>query len=130
MIFKCPNLNTLQVYPKMTFTIRVYYVSLLLWLVRGLMVHINSKHSHKYQQISHFSKGTYHVQTNLFVKTMQTLICATRSTSKGHGKRGNFTINRPPLNWVITLDMFARRGWFTPDMFSISNYMTILHYFP
>ena len=46
---------------------------------------------------------TYQVQTNLSVQTVQTQIWATGSTSKGHGGLGNFTINRPTLDWVITL---------------------------
>ena len=43
------------------------------------------------------------MQTNLFVQIMQTSIRATESTSKGHRRLDNFTINRPPLNWVVTL---------------------------
>ena len=37
-------------------------------------------------------KGTYHVQTNLSVQTMETLIWIIGSTSKGHGGFSNFTI--------------------------------------
>ena len=44
--------------------------------------------------------GTYQVQTNLSV---QTPIWATGSTSKDQGGLGKFTINCPPLDWVITL---------------------------
>ena len=53
-------------------------------------------------------RGTYQVKTNFFVQTVQTSIWATGSTSKGYGELGNFTINRPPLDWVIThVDLMA-----------------------
>ena len=43
------------------------------------------------------------MQINLFVQTVQIWIWAIGSTSKGHRRLGNFTINRPLLDWVITL---------------------------
>ena len=86
--------------------------------------------------------GTYQLQTNFSVETLQTSIRATGSTSKGHGEGGNFTINRPSLDQVITLlqippptplapspwmliwwprlefVQFSRICWFVHDMFS------------
>ena len=52
--------------------------------------------------------GIYQVQTNFFVQTVQTPIWTTGSTSKRHGELGNFTINRPTLDWVIILGCVIR----------------------
>ena len=85
--------------------------------------------------------GTYQVQTNLSVQTMQTSIWATRSTFKGEPRgsgRGDlqkcdYPIQERVVNCKITQSphapwmlirwprlkfaRFARRGWFAPDMF-------------